>query len=149
MVTKKQKIEEMLESFSSLRHSMAFYALGTEKMPRITSSQWGALMLIEKHEEIAVKDIANILGITSSATTQLIDGLFSSGYVNRKTSVLDRRTVILTLSKDTKIHIKQKKKQVLEKFIKIFEVFSEKEFDQYLLLNKKIVDKLLTNKIKN
>ncbi len=33
------------------------------------------------------------------------------------------------------------KKHVLQKFLELFGVLSDKEFDQYLLLNKKIVER--------
>lgn len=146
MSNRKQKVEELLESFSSLRRVMAFHPISIEKMPRITPSQWGALMLIEHQGESTVKDVARALGITSSAATQLIDGLVASGYVTRKTHAEDRRVVTLTLSSTTKKHINVMKKEVLQKFLKFFEVLNNKEFNQYILLNKKIVQRLLKNK---
>jgi DNA-binding MarR family transcriptional regulator len=67
----------------------------------------------------------------------------------RKTSTLDRRIIKLTLSKKTKTQVDKMKKQGIQKFLKLFEVLSDKEFDRYILLNKKIVEKLLKNSNKN
>ncbi|MHB0865344.1 MAG: MarR family winged helix-turn-helix transcriptional regulator [Minisyncoccota bacterium] len=108
-------------------------------IPRITPSQWSVLMFMEERSESTIKDVAQALGITSSAATQLVDGLVSSGYVARETHVEDRRAVTLTLPKKTKTQVKKMKERGIQKFLEIFQVLSDEEFDQYLALNKKIV----------
>lgn len=111
-------------------------------MPRITPSQWGALMFIEHGGESTVKDVAKALGITSSAATQLIDGLVASGYVERREDSKDRRKVTLTLSKTTRSHVVKMKKQVMKGLLKTFEILDDREFNQYLALNQKLVQGL-------
>src|ERR1035437_6017857 len=105
MENRKNKIKELLENLGSLRRHMTFCSTDSGKMPRITPSQLEVLMFVEQYGESTVKDVAKALGITSSAATQLIDGLVASGYLIRKTSTLDRRIVKLTLSKKTKTQI--------------------------------------------
>jgi DNA-binding MarR family transcriptional regulator len=139
MISRKQKVEALMESIHSMRRRMIFRSAGSRKTPRITSSQWGALMAIEQHGSSTLKDMAESLGITSSAATQLVDGLVASEYVTRGTNVEDRRAITLTLSKKTKEHITKMKKQMLQKFLNFFDVLNDTELDQFLLLNKKIV----------
>lgn len=136
-----------MENFRALRRTVAFHAPGGH-LPRITHSQWGALMSIERSGESTVRDVAKTLGVTSSAATQLVDGLVQSGYVQRQASPKDRRTVILTLTKKTKVQVDNMKKERLRKFLKFFEVLDDREFNQYIALNKKIVERLLKNKKK-
>lgn len=136
-----------MESFSSLRRTMTFHTAGTAKVPRITPSQWGALMTIEQRGGSTVKGVAKALSITSSAATQLIDGLVASGYVTRKAHSEDRRVISLTLSSKTKVQVEAMKKQALQKFLKFFEVLNDMEFNQYILLNKKIVKRFLNKNI--
>ncbi len=144
--TRREKVRKMLESFSSLRRITAFRPIETTNMPAITPSQWGALMTIERRGESTVKDVARALGITSSAATQLVDGLVESGYVVKKVNAEDRRVISLTLSSKTKVQVEAMKKQALQKFLKFFEVLNHTEFNQYIMLNKKIVERLLKNK---
>jgi DNA-binding MarR family transcriptional regulator len=146
MIHREQKVKELMESFHSLRRSMAFKPTRATKMPRITPSQWGVLMLIGRPEESTVKDVAKALRISSSAATQLIDGLVVSGYVVREEHAEDRRRVMLTLSSKTKSQFEKMKKQSVERFLKFFEALNDKEFDQYIALNKKIVERLSKNK---
>ena len=143
MTNRKQKIEELVENFQSLKRTMVFRATPSMKIPRITPSQWGLLMFVEQRGKSTVKEAAKALGITSSAATQLVDGLVISGYVKRETQAKDRREVVLTLSNKTKAEVDKMKKQGLQKFLKFFEVLNDKEFNQYILLNKKIVERLL------
>lgn len=138
MENRKQKVEELLAEFHSLRRTMTLRTVGSANMPRVTPSQWGVLMFIEQRERSTVKDLARALRISSSAATQLVDGLVASGYAVRGSSALDRRRVEITLSKKTKNQVSKMKKQVLQKFLKVFEVLNDREFDQYLALNKKI-----------
>lgn len=139
MTSRKQQIEAFLADLQSLRRAMTFKVAGSAKLPRITPAQWGAFMVIEERGESTVKEVAKALGITSSAATQLVDGLVTSGYVMRNTDTKDRRTVTLTLSKKTKAQVAQMKKQGIQKFLKLFEALNDTEFDQYLSLNKKII----------
>lgn len=143
MKSRNNKIKELLESFGSLRHHMAFRSVGSINMPRITPSQWGVLMRIEQCGESTLKDIARALGITSSAATQLINGLVASGYVIRKTHEKDRRAITLTFSKKTRTEVSKMKKQALQKFLEFFEVLNDKELNQYILINKKIIARFL------
>ena len=142
MTNRKQKIKELLDSLSLLKRNMAFRGINFEKRPRITPSQWGVLMLIGQRTETSVKDVASILSISSSATTHLVDGLVRSGYVVRKERVKDRRAVILALSKKTRSQVEKMKKQAARKFLKIFNILTDREFNQYCAINRKIAQSL-------
>lgn len=140
MATREQKIKELLEDFHSLKRQATLRFAKGAVLPRVTPSQWGALLLIEQHGDSSVKAVAEALCVTSSAATQLVEGLVASGYVARRVNPKDRRTVSLALSKKAKTQVEKMKKQAVQKFLKLFEALDDKEFNQYLVLNKKIVD---------
>lgn len=135
-----------MRSFQLLRRHMIFRSGGSLRVHQTTSSQWGVLVFIEQQGSSTVKEIAKELGITSSATTQLVDGLVSAGYVSRETHTVDRRSVLLTLSPTIKTKIDKMKKQVLKKFLTFFDALNDTELNHYSLLTSKIVEKLLKNK---
>ena len=130
-----------MEGFQSLKRSMKFHSIRTGRIPRITPSQWSALMMIDGRKESTIKDVANALSITSSAATQLVDGLVANSYVIKKENAEDRRQVTLTLSNKTKTQVESMKKQFSQQFLKFFKVLNEKEFDQFVLLYKKIFER--------
>ena len=147
MTNRKQKVKEFIESMQSLKRSMAFHTAGTTRLPRITPSQWGVLMMIEGCGGVStVKDVAKALGVTSSAATQLIDGLVASGYVLRQENAEDRRRMTLTLSSKTKKQVEKMKGEGINHFLKLFEILNDKEFDQFISLNRKIVDGIINKK---
>ncbi len=141
MKDREQKVAELMEDFHSLKHSMAFQPPRNTSVPHITPSQWSALMVVGTHIGSTVKDVAASLCITSSAATQLVDGLVKSGYVLRQPSKKDRRTVQLILPKKTSVQMEKMKRQFLRKFVDLFDVLDDEEFDLYLKLNKKITHK--------
>jgi DNA-binding MarR family transcriptional regulator len=143
-MNRKAQIERLLEDLGSLRHSMTFRGAATAKAPRITPAQWGVILLIHKCAGTSVKDVAEALRISSSAATQLVDGLVRSGYVVRKERAKDRRTRSLTLSARTRGHVEKMRKEVLAQFQKVFTVLNDAELEQYAALTKKISEHYTT-----
>ena len=141
MINRKQKVIELMEGLQSLRRDMIFRPARTINIPRITPSQWGVLMIIEEWRKSTVKDVASALSITSSAATQLVDGLVTSGYVVRQEDAKDRRQVTLTLSKKTKLGVDKIKEQNIKHLLTFFKVLNDKEFNQFIILNNKIVER--------
>ena len=147
MINRKQKIMEFMEGFRSLRRVLAFKPpFELEDMPRVTPSQFGVLMALDGEADCTVKDVAKSLATTSSAATQLIDGLVANGYVLRKENPEDRRKVTLTLSVRAKKGVEKMKSEFTKQFLALFEVLSEKEFKQFMLLHKKIFERHVNNK---
>jgi DNA-binding MarR family transcriptional regulator len=109
----------------------------------ITTSQWHVLLMVEKNKDISVKKIASLIGITSSAVTQLINELVKKDYIIRKGKPEDRRSLSIALSNKSKEQIHAIKRQGLNKLIALFDILSDNELKTYCDLNKKIADKIL------
>ena len=146
MKDRKQKIEELLEGMRAMRRNMPFRGIESNKMPRITPSQWGVVMLIGQRGKVSMKDVAKVLHMTSSAVTQLVDGLVENGYVEREESAEDRRTVMLALTKKTKKQVAKMKGHMVKRFLEVFDVLTDKEFYQFCALQKKISQKFSAKK---
>ena len=95
-------------------------------------------MHIEHQGKSTVKEVAQALVISSSAATQLVDGLVKSGYLLRETPPHDRRTTVLTLSKKTKAQVDRMKQQTIQTFLAAFKALSDQEFEQFCQLHQKI-----------
>lgn len=140
---RKEQIKDLMESFHVLKHGMAPHAVFSKNMAHITPAQIGVLMLLKKQNTSAVKDIANQLCVSSSAATQLIDELVKNGHIIRKTNPKDRREVMLSLSKNIDKIIKKIEEHLIDNAFNLFSVLSDKEFEQYIKLNEKIIQKSL------
>lgn len=139
MTGRRGKVEELMEGFMSLKHRAMLSTRSAKDGPRITPSQWGVVMFMRNHKSCTVKEIAQAFGITSSAATQLVDGLAKSGYVLRTVGKLDRRSVALVLSPKTRAHLEAMKKAAIAEFLGLFKILTDREFDEYCSLSRKIV----------
>lgn len=108
----------------------------------ITHSQWAVLGVVMEKKEVSVKEIATTLGITSSAATQLVDGLVGNNYLIREADENDRRALKITISDKYKLKMRKMKQQALERFTDMFKALDDKELALYAKLHSKILTKL-------
>jgi DNA-binding MarR family transcriptional regulator len=78
-----------------LRHSEALL-----KSAGVTSPQYQAMLAIEasEHRELSVKSLAHGMLLKPNGAVQLVDRLEAQGLVQRRTSPLDRRSVLVSLT---------------------------------------------------
>ena len=139
MTNRKKIIEDLLQNMHAMRHKL-MVSNTSKKEVAITSSQGFVLRFVAKNNSVNVKAITQAFNITSSAATQLVDGLVDNGYLVRKNSSDDRRIITLSLSEKAKKLFKGFKEQGLQKMIETFDALTDKELEQYANLNKKIID---------
>ena len=139
MINRKKIIEDLLQNIHAMRHEL-MVGYTAKKGMVITPSQGFVLRFVAKNSSANVKAITQALNITSSATTQLVDGLVVKGYLVRKNSPDDRRIITISLSEKAKKLFKEWKEQGLKKMMGIFDVLTDEELTQYAVLNKKLVD---------
>lgn len=139
MINRQQKIEELIQGFLSLKKNTLLQDVNFSKIPKATPSQWAVLVLVSNHEKISTKEIAYILHMSSSAVTQLVNGLFESGYIERKENIEDRRIISLTLSKKAKKYVEEIKKITTKNSLKMFNILTDKEFYKFYELSNKVL----------
>ena len=87
-----------------------------------------------------IKEIAEKLEMTSSAATQLVDGLVENGYLIRKNNTIDRRAILLEISPKHRKKMNNIKEKAIERFTVLFKTLNDKELATYAALQKKIID---------
>ncbi|MCC6643641.1 MarR family transcriptional regulator [Candidatus Peregrinibacteria bacterium] len=68
----------------------------TANMP--TRAQMGVLFFLSHDQNSGVKEMGKCMGMSTSAATQLVNGLVEQGYVSRKPDLKDRRKVALVIT---------------------------------------------------
>ncbi len=137
MKKRDQHIEQILESFQAIKQHM-IEGFSFAKDSPITPTQGFVLHFVAKYKQSNVKEIAKRLFITSSAATQLIEGLVKNGFLKREEDTKDRRSVTLTLTEKAIKQVNANKEKRLEKMNEIFNALSDSELATYLKLNQKI-----------
>lgn len=140
---RKQYIESIVESMHAIKHKLIACtkkSSASDAKHAITHSQWAVLAIVTKKQHVGVKEIAQTLGITSSAATQLTDELEKNGYIVRKGNEEDRRALSLELSPSCHKHMQDMRKRRMEQFTEMFSRLSDTELEQYAKLNRKITE---------
>lgn len=143
MINRKETIESLIQNMHAMRHKLMVGYTSSKKTVVITPSQGFVLRFVAECKSANVKAISQALHTSSSAATQLIDGLVDKGYLIRNTKSDDRRVVSLSLSEKAKKLFKEFKEQGLQRMTELFNSLTDKELDQYAKLNKKIVEGML------
>lgn len=143
MSTREQLIEEILHSFHAIRNITKTRALHLGHQNHITHSQWFVLTLTQHFKKRSIKDIAQALEMSSSAATQLVNGLVQAGLVTRQEDPEDRRLVQLELSPKGKKHLAATKEKRIAEMAEIFDALTDKELEEFVRLHKKVLSKFL------
>ena len=143
MLDRKEQIGELLANLNAVRRMVMRYRDSYLQQRNLTYSQLWVLHVVKEHDGIGVKEIADLLGITSSAVTQLVDTLVKRGYLSRERSPEDRRALKVRLSDQGKKQVDVLQMKNLEK---LFDVFDDEELLKYCELNKKIINRILESK---
>lgn len=136
---RKKLVEKAIENIYAIKHKIMYKMAFFFKEIGITHSQMAVLRILQKNGNINIKDIASHLGITSSATTQIVDELVKKEFLLRKRNAEDRRTVNLTLSEKALVQFNSIKNKSFNELYSLFEVLSDEELSDYCKLNNKII----------
>ncbi len=104
-----------------------------------TPSQWCALAFLYEHPDLTIKDIAKHMHCSSSAATQIVDGLVDKKSVERKVHPKDKRSTCLCLSKTMKRDMQRLHKQKLQNLSQLFYSLTDAEVAQFAQTTQKLV----------
>ena len=143
MLDRKSKIEDLVGDFRALHQKMVKTGQDLSAKLQITFTEMIVLRIVEDHAGIGIKELAGILGITSSAATQQVDGLVRKGYLVRAAAAQDRRSLQISLSPEMAKKINVLKRQGVSKLNSVFAALNDEEFLTYCALSKKIANQIL------
>lgn len=139
MPTAVNKIQKLLRNFRIVQKLALCEQNKYLKEYKLTPPQIHILYLIHHQTNITVKDIANYLGISSSAATQIIDNLEKNNFILREINSKDRRITHLKISKEGLSKFKKFKTEHLSKVQKYFQDLTEEELDFLINITQKII----------
>lgn len=147
MDDRRKLIEKIIENIYAIKHKIAAEIHFFFAEIQITHSQWLVLQLVKKNKIIRIKDLANLLDITSSAATQIVDGLVDKGLLMRKRNPDDRRTLKIELSEKSRNQFDSIKNKSFKTLYSLFNVLDNDELLKYCELNDKIASKVLLKEL--
>lgn len=97
-------LREWIET-STHRSMHAFIRHNRES--ELSLSQVNTLFRLYHHGPSPINDLADHLGITMAAVSQLLNQLIDAGYIRRSTSPKDRRVKLITLTEQGSLTVKK------------------------------------------
>jgi MarR family transcriptional regulator, organic hydroperoxide resistance regulator len=137
-------IGKILEDIHAIKHEITAEMHTFFNEISITHQQWIVLHIIKKNRNINIKDLANLLDITSSAATQIVDSLVNKEMLLRKRNPDDRRTLKIELTEKSKSQFDSIKNKNFKTLSSLFDVLDDDELLKYCELNNKIAGKIIS-----
>jgi DNA-binding MarR family transcriptional regulator len=143
--TRKELLQSLVEKMGSvMRRLHAGQGFRFSEL-KLGPPQGRILFFIAKQkEEVAVKDLAEMLNVTPGAVTQLVDALVEMGLVRREEDVKDRRIIRIKLTELARSKLEEFRKGYLASASRVFDVLSDAEIGELV----RLLDKADTNPIR-
>ena len=138
-MNRSESIQAIMESWAKLKH----LAVSQSDFGKIglSRSQIELLHVLNSHSDLSVKKVAQCLGVSLSAITQLTDPLVEAGLVKRLVDDQDRRIARLSLSGKGDRKLKQVRKKLFEGTRSIMQDLSDAELKSLeTIFNKMLAD---------
>jgi DNA-binding MarR family transcriptional regulator len=87
-------------------------------------------LIASKPEGVSVKELAEVLSVTSGAVTQFIDALVEKGLVSREEDHIDRRLLRIKLTKFANDNFKEFKRDYFASVSRVFDPLNDAEIIQ-------------------
>lgn len=136
---RKKIIEEFFDAVGHMQRMMLAHKDRIGMQLGLNKPQLEALFYISKNSP-TIKDLSMRMHVTSSASTQLIEGLVKLGYVKREEDVSDRRIVRVILTEDGRMHIKEFKEKIILHVTPRLAHLSDNEIKTFSEIVKKIAE---------
>ncbi len=106
----------------------------------VSFPQYFLLGFLCQHPSLSMSEIAKKMERTTAATTGLVDRLETLGCLKRAHSTVDRRKILVQITKDGVALVAQIKRDVVASILEIFELLTPSERVSWLRIYEKIFD---------
>ncbi|MCX5686400.1 MAG: MarR family transcriptional regulator [Candidatus Omnitrophica bacterium] len=110
---------------------------------KITLPQFVVLDMLKRQGESKMSDLARLINVTTAAMTGIVDRLVRDGYAKRMHDPGDRRIVKVDLTVKGARSVKDMTEHRKMLMARIFEMISQKEREEYLMILTHIRDHIM------
>jgi DNA-binding MarR family transcriptional regulator len=140
MTTRQEILSNLFESLSLMHRALLAHKDMSLQKVGMSRPQFELLCYLERHGEVTMKEITALMHVTSSAMTQLIEGLVQLKFLVRTQDTTDRRIVKVSLTKQGEKRLSTFRKTVFDHMIPKFEGIHEKELQAMSETARKIAE---------
>ena len=100
------------------------------------------IVLLVRHKSLTMGEAAELLDVTPTAITRLVDSLEKEGLVSRQVSPHDKRVYLISVTKKAESMAKAMMPKHEKRMTELFSEFTDKELLEYIRLNSKLASAL-------
>lgn len=138
-------VQEFVNTLDTLRRIISRLSCMSHEEKMATALQFQALSYLKEHKNSTVGELAQEIGLSSSAVAQLIDRLVTAQKIIRKNDTKDRRIIHIALTEEGAKELAQIKKKYIEKLTFLLSYISEKDLTELIRIQTKLIHKLEKN----
>lgn len=137
-MTRQDILSNLFESLSLMHRALLANKDTSLQKIGMSRPQFELLCYLERHGEVTMKEITALMHVTSSAMTQLIEGLVQHKFLVRTHDKTDRRIVKVSLTKQGEKKLRTFREAVFEHMVPKFEGINDKELQTMSEIARKI-----------
>ncbi len=141
LMNRQERIESILHNFHAIRRAFSHGSRFSSQHFGMTMTQASVLMLLVHEGCQTMSNIAETLGVSRGAATQLLDGLVEQGLVERQRDEADKRIVYIALSRDGRRRLKHMREQGGQHVSDLFEFLDDDELGRIEAITEKLASK--------
>ena len=138
MTKRDELIKEYMQVMAMVQRQVLPIKASSAASQGLSRPQAEALHLLSCRQSATIKLMAELLGISSSAATQLTEGLVQMGLVSRQSSTEDRRVVEVSLTAAGKTKVEGLRDSAKGHIARLLEGLEDKDIEDLLVLLKKL-----------
>lgn len=140
MAKREDIIQQIFETTGSMKRRLHGQFQSSFEQLNISPAQMELLFTVYHVEPVTHKQLAHKLQMTPGAVSQLVDGLEEHRLISRAASPTDRRVHYISVSRTGKRKMEELKKFRQQIFTRAFDSLSDKELEDYLQVQRKLVN---------
>ena len=108
--------------------------------PEVTPRQFGALLVLEKADDLDQKQLAELLHVDQTNVAMILGGLEKKGFVQRSTSPSDRRRKVVSLTPRGRTNMKSIKRKARRVDEELLQPLNQQERRQLISLLERLAE---------
>ncbi len=140
-MNREQHIEAIFKNFHTIKRAYSHGSRFSHRHFGVTMTQASVLMLLMHEGPKTMSEVAETLGVSKSAATQLLNSLIDKDFVERTQDENDRRVAYVALSRHGVRHLKQVRRRGVGRMARLFDLLTDEELTQIETITAKLVER--------
>lgn len=141
-MNRQEHIEAIFHNFHVIKRAFSHGSQFSHQRFGVTITQASILMLLMHDGRKTMGEIAEALGVSKGAATQLLDGLIEKGFVERTQDEGDKRIFYVSVSHRGRMHFRRVRGRGGKHITQLFDLLDDAELKQIEAITAKLAERV-------